>query len=73
MAKKRIDNQLTLPLFPTDPVQYKKLVKQNWQMTFSGQNMTSVYTKRAIGLVLSQMKEEGEMRDVYHVPAADII
>ena len=73
MPKTQSENQLTLPLYPKDPVAYKKLVKQNWQMTFSSQYMTSVYTKRATGLVLAQMKDESEMRDVYHIPAADII
>jgi len=67
------DLQLVLPLdLEQEPI-YKDLVKQNWQFTFSRQTMTSVYTKRVIGLIVAQMKEEGDMRAYYQIRAADII
>jgi len=65
--------QLVLPLDLQQEPTYKEVVKQNWQFTFSRQIMTSVYTKRVIGLIVAQMKEEGEMRDYYQIRAADII
>jgi plasmid replication initiation protein len=65
------DNQLVLPL--QEEPHYKELVKQNWQFTFTKQYMTSVYTKRVVGLIVAQMKEEGEMRDYYQIRALDII
>lgn len=65
--------QLSLPLMPMDEIEYKEIVKQNWKFTFSRQHLTSVHAKRVIGLIIAQMKEEGEMRDFYQVRAADII
>ena len=65
--------QLSLPLMEMDEIEYKEIVKQNWKFTFSRQYLTSVNTKRVIGLIIEQMKEEGEMRDFYQVRAADII
>ena len=67
------NRQLVLPLISDCEVEYKEIVKQNWKFTFSRQYLTSVNTKRVIGLIIAQMKEEGEMRDFYQVRAADII
>lgn len=67
------DLQLILPLDLVERPEYKEIVKQNWQFTFTRQMMTSVYTKRVIGLIIAQMKEEGEMREYYQIRAADII
>lgn len=71
--KRNDDKQLTLPLYPNTEVEYKAAIKQNWKFTFSRQHITSVHAKRVIGLTIAQMKEEGEMRDVYHIRAADVI
>jgi hypothetical protein len=67
------DVQLTLPLDLVDQPVYKDIIKQNWSFTFSHQVMTSVYTKRAIALIIAQMKEEGDMREFYQIRALDII
>lgn len=73
MKENNNDKQLTLPLYPDSEIEYKNAIKQNWKFTFSRQHLTSVHAKRVIGLTIAQMKEEGEMRDVYHIRAADII
>lgn len=73
MKKNINDKQLILP-FPSDnEAEYKEIVRQNWQFTFSHQHITSVHSKRVIGLIIAQMKEEGEMRDFYHIQASDIV
>ena len=73
MPRKIEKHQLILP-FPTDnDAEYKEIVKQNWQFTFSHQHITSVFSKRVIGLLIAQMKEEGEMREFYHIQASDIV
>ncbi len=71
--KNNNNRQLVLPLISDCEIEYKEIVKQNWKFTFSRQYLTSVNTKRVIGLIIAQMKEEGEMRDFYQVRAADII
>lgn len=73
MRENNNDKQLTLPLYPDSEIEYKAAIKQNWKFTFSRQHLTSVHAKRVIGLVIAQMKEEADMRDVYQVRAADII
>lgn len=65
--------QLVLPLGLEQEPKYKDIVKQNWQFTFSRQVMTSVYAKRVVGLVVSQMKESGEFKPYYQLRALDII
>lgn len=67
------NRQLVLPLVPDCEIEYKEIVKQNWEFTFSRQYLTSVNTKRVIGLIIAQMKEEDEMRDFYQVRAMDIV
>jgi hypothetical protein len=64
--------QLVLPLDLQGKPDYKDIVKQNWKFTFSRQVMSSVYTKRVIGLIVAQIKEEG-YKEYFQIPAADII
>jgi plasmid replication initiation protein len=65
--------QLVLPFELEETPTYKDIVKQNWQFTFTRQVMTSVYTKRVVGLIVAQMKEENDMRPFYQIQAKDII
>lgn len=68
--------QLTLPL---DIVQsnmstkYMKIVKQSWQITFSKQYMTSVFTKRVMGLIAAQIQNEKDIKEFYQISADKII
>lgn len=73
MPRKHEKDQLILPFPGDNEVEYKEIVKQNWQFTFSHQHITSVFSKRVIGLIIAQIKEEDKMRDFYHVQAADIV
>lgn len=65
--------QLILPFDIEQEPEYKAIIKQNWQFTFSRQIITSVYTKRVVGLIIAQMKESGEFKPYYQIRAADII
>lgn len=65
--------QLTLPFGLEAEPEYKEIVKQNWQFTFTRQYLGSVYSKRVVALCIAQMKEDGDMRDYYQIRAADII
>lgn len=65
--------QLVLPLELEQEPNYKDIVKQNWRFTFSRQVITSVYAKRVIGLIVAQMKADGEFKPYYQIRAADII
>lgn len=65
--------QLTLPFGLEAEPEYKDIVKQNWQFTFTRQYLGSVYSKRVVALCVAQMKEDGDMRDYYQIRAADII
>lgn len=70
------DKQLTLPLevLETDlSPEYAAIVKQNWQITFSRQYMTSVAAKRVMGLIAAQIKEDGEVKEYYQITASKII
>lgn len=68
--------QLTLPLevLKADlSSEYAAIVKQNWQITFSRQYLTSVYAKRVMGLIAAQIREEGEVKEYYQISAEKVI
>lgn len=68
--------QLTLPLEEeenTNNSEYCELVKQNWAITFSRQYMTSIYSKRVMGLVAAQIKEDQKVQKYYQITADKII
>ena len=68
--------QLTLPM---DIVkadyspEYAELIKQNWKITFSRQLLTSVTVRRVMGLIASQIKEDGEVKEYYQISASKVI
>lgn len=64
--------QLSLPLDLISKPDYKDIIKQNWKFTFSRQKMSSVYTKRTIGLIIAQIKESG-YKEYFQILASDII
>jgi plasmid replication initiation protein len=68
-----IKQQLTLPLFENESLAYKAKVKQNWSFTFSKQFISSVYSKRVIALALGQIKQSGDVSEVYHIRALDLV
>lgn len=76
---KRINSynrQLTLPLevLKEDMNQeYYELVKQNWRITFSRQHISSVFAKRVMGLIASQIREDGGVKEYYQITADKII
>lgn len=53
--------------------EFAEIVKQNWQITFSKQYMTSLYAKRVMGMIAAQVKQDGDIKDYYQFTAADII
>ncbi len=67
------DSQLTLPLHMVDEPVYNAIVQQNWKLTFSRQRFTSVFTKRAMGLVAAQIRKDEEVKDFYQFRSADIM
>jgi len=70
---KQIDNQLILPLDLMEDPKYAERIKQNWKFTFSNQVITSVFTKRAIGCIIAQIKQENAVKDYYQIRSYDII
>jgi len=74
--KNRLNKQLTLPLdvMQSDLSQkYLDIVKQSWQITFSKQHLTSVYAKRVMGLIASQIQEGEKVKEYYQISANMII
>jgi len=70
------DKQLTLPLeIIKDDLnpEYAEIVKQNWKVTFSRQHMTSILAKRVMGLIASQIREDGEVKEYYQITADKVI
>ncbi len=68
--------QLVLPFEVVSDIhneEYLALVKQNWQITFSKQYLTSVYAKRVMGLIAAQIKEEGDIKEYYQISADKIV
>jgi hypothetical protein len=68
--------QLTLPMevLKTDlSPEYLEIVKQNWKITFSRQLLTSVTVRRVMGLIASQIKEDGEVKEYYQITADKVI
>lgn len=68
--------QLTLPLeiLKEDfSPEYAEIIKQSWKITFSRQHLTSVYAKRVMGLIASQIREDGEVKEYYQITAEKVI
>jgi hypothetical protein len=65
--------QLVLPLDLEQEPNYKEIIKQNWQFTFTRQVITSVYAKRVVALIVAQMKTDNEFKPFYQIRAVDII
>jgi len=68
--------QLTLPLEVLKQDQnseYLEIVKQNWKITFSRQYLASVHAKRVMGLIASQIREDGEIKEYYQITADKVI
>lgn len=68
--------QLTLPLNVVNSSlnpEYAKIVKQNWKITFSKQYLTSVYAKRVMGFIASQIQKEGDIKEYYQITADKIV
>jgi len=74
---KNSDNrQLTLPLEiikESQNPEYLEIVKQNWKITFSRQYLASVHAKRVMGLIASQIREDGEVKEYYQITADKVI
>lgn len=70
------NRQLTLPLEVIQEdlkPEYLALIKQNWKITFSRQYLTSVHAKRVMGLIASQIREDGEVKEFYQITADKVI
>lgn len=70
------EKQLTLPLEVIQDdlkPEYADIVKQNWKVTFSRQYLASVYAKRVMGLIASQIREDGEVKEFYQITADKVI
>lgn len=68
--------QLTLPMEVLQEEmspEYLEIVKQNWKITFSRQLLTSVTVRRVMGLIASQIKEEGGVKEYYQMTADKVI
>lgn len=68
--------QLTLPMEVLKKElspEYLEIVKQNWKITFSRQLLTSVTVRRVMGLIASQIKEDGEVKEYYQITADKVI
>lgn len=76
MALKTEPKQLSLPIETLQEnmhPKYAEIVKQNWKLTFSKQYLSSVYTKRVMGLIAAQIKSEGIVQEYYQITADKII
>lgn len=63
----KIDNEISI-------IEYQETVKQNWQITFSKQHFSSVFTKRVMGLIAAQIEDnDEEMPDFFQISANKII
>lgn len=74
--KKENHVQLTLPLEVVKSnlsPEYAEIVKQNWKITFSRQYLTSVTVRRVMGLIASQIKEDGGVKEYYQITADKVI
>lgn len=68
--------QLTLPLEIIQKdlsPEYAEIVKANWKVTFSRQYMTSIHAKRVMGLIASQIRKDGEVKEYYQITADKVI
>lgn len=68
MEPKSKSAQLSLPFEALDDAEITNVdavVKQNWQITFSKQYMQSVYTKRVMGIIASQIKDNQKAKPYY--------
>ena len=64
---------MPLDLFEQQENQIAKIVKQNYNITFSRQPKTGIYAKRIMSCILAQIKEDEALASYYRFHVSDVI